>query len=51
MDPDEVAEKVSALVSRECTDASVEDYKEALRASIGINRSLSLHGSEFSTES
>lgn len=36
MDPEEVAEKVSGLVSTECKDASVDEYKEALQASIGI---------------
>lgn len=36
MDPDQVAEKVSSLVSRECAEVSVEEYIEALQASIGM---------------
>ena len=39
MDPDKVAEQVSRLVSREGKDASVEEYQEALGASIGMLQS------------
>ena len=34
--PDEIAEKVSSIVSTECKDASVDEYVEACEASIAM---------------
>ena len=35
MDPDEVADTISGIVSTECKDLSVDEYVEVLQACIG----------------